>query len=72
MMGYKIRLALQIRENKKLLFGKCDLACGISKRSKSEKWEEIYRDLVSFGAPVKSVHHVRKVSVFKPCRFRPL
>ena len=54
-------LATKCAENRILLFGGFDLSNNITKNSKNRKWDEILHELVSMGAPIKSVKHLRDV-----------
>ncbi len=50
-------------ENRNLLFGPFDLSINVTKITKRKKWEEIAQELLSMGAPIKGVAHLRDVSL---------
>ena len=54
--------ASRCAENRVLLFGAFDLSANITKRNRSNKWDEITEELLSMGAPIKSAKHLRDVS----------
>ena len=57
----KEHLASKCAEYRVLLFGAFDVSNNITKNSKNRKWDEILHELVSMGAPIKSVKHLRDV-----------
>lgn len=59
----KIEFAILVRDNKHLLFGSFDGGMKITNHTKHRKWEEIFLQLVSNGAAVKSLNHLRNVSL---------
>ena len=64
----KIEFAIMIRDNKDLLFGAFNLSgVKITTHTKQRKWEEIFHQLVSNGAALKSLHHLRYVSLVLLC-----
>ena len=55
--------AARCAENRVLLFGAFDLSANITKRNRSNKWDEIAQELLSMGAPIKGAKHLRDVSI---------
>ena len=61
----KIEFAILVRDNKDLLFGAFNLSgVKITNHTKHRKWEEIFHQLVSNGAALKNLNHLRYVSLF--------
>ena len=54
--------AARCSENRVLLFGAFDLSTNVTKRTRSNKWEEIAQELMSMGAPIKGATQLRDVS----------
>jgi hypothetical protein len=55
----KLRMVTLIKEKKEILFGK--YTPKLTKQVKHKEWEAIYDQLIAIGAPLKDVHHLRKV-----------
>ena len=52
----KITLALLIRKKKEMVLGPKAL-----KNAKDRVWDEIYKVMLAQGAPIRNMHHLRKV-----------
>jgi hypothetical protein len=55
-------LAYRCAENRIILFGPFDISINVTKITRRKKWEEIAQELLSSGAPIKGVAHLRDVS----------
>ena len=56
--------AVRCAENRLILFGAFNLSTNVTKLNRRNKWEEIARELMAMGAPIKTATHLRDVSFY--------